>query len=363
MTARAAGRPDSARFRSSAPLHGRLAARGGRRSPAPAAVLLASLLLAAGCGPGSGARAPAPDVPAISPPAVDAGGARRSNAGSTAAAPLPAQPGPRTPQEPAASSGAARFERYLAGPWYRHAGDDGDGPHGTPVDIVHFEPDRRRITFFDGEVQEVYSWDATEPRTAARADLRMRNALVTSVEKTVVAEVAADDELQLRVWGSDSDAESDQDGTYRRLGETARNELVRTGAPRPGMAQLQLSGLYHGGNGETILFEAPRFAWQQRGRRLTGGFAVYSVGQLVIVFKVVSMAGTTSEIRAYALEFREHRGSGRVRRSLILHPATLEITGLAAVGATALHFEQVELVDTAGGEDAEAGAAAAPTDG
>ena len=322
--------------------------------------MLATLLLASGCGPGTGAGAPGLDVPAISSAPAAAGGARRPNAGGGAAAPLPAPPRPRTREELIASSGAAPFERYLAGPWYRQAGHDGEQPHGKAVDIIHFEPDHRRITFFDGEVQEVYSWDASEPRTAARIAVRMHNALVSSVEKTIVAEAAADDELQLQVWGSDSTDESELSGTYRRLGETARNELLRTAAPRPGMAQLQLHGRYHGGNGQTIVFDAPRFTWQQQGRRLTGGFAVYSVGQPVVVFKVVSMAGTTSEIRAYALEFREHRGSERVRRSLILHPATLEITGVAAGGGSALHFEQVELVDTAGGENGEAGAPAAP---
>lgn len=356
-----AEQPDPVQFRSSATVNDHRTRGGGRRRrPAPAA-LLATLLLASGCGPGTGAGAPGLDVRAISSaPAAAAADARRPNAGGGAAEPLPALPRPRTRGDPIASSGSAAFERYLAGPWYRQAAHDGERPHGEPVDIVHFEPDYRRITFFDGEVQEVYSWDASEPRTASRIAVRMHNALVTSVEKTIVAEAAADDEVQLQVWGSDSTDEGEQSGTYRRLGETARSELVRSAAPRPGMARLQLRGRYHGGNGETIVFDAPRFTWQQQGRRWTGGFAVYSVGQLVVVFKIVSMAGTTSEIRAYALEFREHRGSERVRRSLILHPATLEITGVAAGGGTALHFEQVELVDAAGSESGAAGTPATP---
>ena len=327
-------------------------ARRGRRRPAPttAGALLAILLLAAGCGPDTPERQSVERAPAAavaSPQATVAGGERRPQASGAADPTLPERPAPATRQELVESEGAAPFERYLAGPWYRNAGHDGDRPDDERLEIIHFEPEPRRITFFDGEVQEIYSWDESERRTAARLDIRMHNAHVTSVEKTIIAELAADDELELEVRGSGPDDDSDQHGTYRRLGETARGELARTTATQPGMAKLTLSGLYRGSDGQSILFDAPRFTWQQHGRRLIGGFGVYSVGQLVIVFKIVSMAGTTSDIRAYALEFREQRGTERVRRSLILHPATLEITGIAAVGAAALHFEQVELLDPA----------------
>ena len=328
-----------------------------RPSAATAGPLLAILLVAAGCGPGTPERQPAEGTPA---PAGAAVASQPATTAGDADPALPEGPEPGTRQALIASEGATPFERYLAGPWYRHTGhsddeSDDDESAGQHVEIIHFEPEPRRITFFDGEVQEIYAWDTSERRTASRLDIRMHNAHVTSVEKTIVAEVAADDELQLEVRGSDPDDDSDQHGAYRRLGETARGAAARAAVAQPGMAQLNLSGLYRGSDGQSILFDAPRFTWQQNGQRLTGGFAVYSVGQLVIVFKFVSLAGTTSDVRTYALEFREHRGGERVRRSLILHPATLEITGLAAVGATALHFEQVELADAADAGNAEAG--------
>ena len=328
-------------------------------------LLPALLSLAAGCNSGSGTATDAgttrPDDAAnAAGPTVAAGSGGRPHAARATEPPPAERPGPRTLQELLESSGAEPFERFLAGPWHRHPADESDAADGRRVDIVHFEPEQRRITFFDGEVQEIYSWDRSDRRTASLIAIRMHNALVPSVEKTVVAEVAASDELRLRVWSSDSDDESDRNGTYRRLGRAARHELVRTTVPQPGMAQLELNGLYHGSDGEAILFDAPRFTWRQDGRSLTGGFAVYSAGVTVIVFKVVSRAGHTSDIRAYTLEFREHRGAERVRRSLILHPATLEITGLAAVGATALHFEQVEL---SGASDAADVPDAAGTEG
>ena len=331
----------------------------------PALLLLpAFLVLAAGCGPGTqtGPESAAPVADGLAkapPPAAPDGGERRAQAPGTTGPQPAAQPAPRTLQQLVEGNGAESFEQFLAGPWYRHTAQNDDGPEAPPVEIIHFEPDQRSITFFDGEVQEIYSWTGSDLRTASRIALQTHNTLVTSVEKTIIADVTADDELNLQVWSSDSDDESDQNGTYRRLDEAARGELVDAGAPQPGLAQLQLIGLYHGSDGQTILFDAPKFTWQQQERRLTGGFAVYSAGHPVIVFKVVSMAGTTSDVRTYALEFREYRGAERVRRSLVLHPATIEITGLTAVGSAALHFEQVELIDAAdaGSEGSEPGPA------
>ena len=298
---------------------------------------------------------PTVDSPPTAPAVGDVDGERRTHA-PVAAEPRPAAPpAPRTKQELVDGSGTAPFEAFLAGPWYRRREADGGGPVAAPVEILHFEPEQRHITLFDGEVQEIYSWDTSNLRTASRLAIRMHNILVTSVEKTVVVEVVADDELDLTVRSSESGGDSERNGTYMRLGDAARRELARNSAAQPGVSHLELNGLYHGSDGQTILFESPRFTWQQHNRRLTGGFAVYSVGQPVIVFKVVSSAGATSHVSTYALEFREHQGGERVRRSLVLHPATLGISGLTAVGTTALHFEQVELADAAGANGNDAG--------
>lgn len=346
-------------------------ARGARRRlpPAAAAAALAVLLVTA-CGADRPERQPG-DRTAITdgatgaaPPGATADGDRLTDAAVAAVADPPLEPpAPRTRRELVDSNDAAPFERFLAGPWYRRTEPDGDDPRHLPGEIIHFEPGQRHVTLFDGEVQEIYTWNASELWSPARLAIRMHNANVTSVEKTVVVEVIADDELDLTMRSGESDGESDHNGTYRRLGEAARRELVGAGAAQPGLAPLKLSGRYHGSDGQTIDFDAPGFTWQQHDRRLSGGFAVYSAGQPVVVFKVVSAAGATREVRTYAVEFREHRGDKRVRRSLILHPATLGITGLAAAGSNALHFEQVELADAADTDGGDAGTGAAPADG
>ena len=323
------------------------------------------VLCAAGCGgpsdgapPAAAALVPAP-VAETEPRRAsrDAGGAAVAPGASAgiagdrdadrneapASASLPSRPAQALPQ-PDPDGGLQAFERFVAGLWYRLPDIEADSPD-APVEVIQFEPVARRITLFDGEVQEVYAWDDSVRLRSGQFDIRMRNALVTSIEKTMSVEVVADDEARLAIRSSDED--DDDDGVYRRLGETARRKLARTAAAQPGLAPLDLDGRYRGSDGEWIRFDPPRFTWQQSSGRLSGGFAVYSVDRLVIVFKVVAPAGTTREVRAYTLDYREQRGDDRMLRSLVLRPATLEIGGVTAVGATALHFEQVELIDVA----------------
>ena len=108
---------------------------------------------------------------------------------------------------------------------------------------------------------------------------------------------------------------------------------------------MNLSGLYHDSTGQWIDFESPYFAWQSANERLSGTYTAYSLGQLVIVFKVTSKAGVTRELRTYAVDYRERRRGEQLRRSLVLRPARLAIAGVTGVGAEALHFEQLEIVD------------------
>lgn len=333
---------------------------------AAAGTVLAVLLFAAGCGgPPRDGVTPAAVAPRIAPGAEtetrgasrDAGGAAVPPLASTGApgdrnadrtqvrapAPRPSR-ATREGLQQLDAGGVDAFERFVAGPWYRLPEPEAGSP-GGPVQIIHFEPAARRVTLFDGEVQEVYDWDNSERLRSRQFDISMHNALVASIGKTMSIEALADDEARLAMQGSDAD--DDQEGIYRRLGEAARHDLVRPSASQPGVARLDIAGIYRGSDDEWIRFDPPRFTWQQNGRLLSGGFAVYSVDQLVIVFKVLATGGTTRAVRTYTLDYREQQGDDRVRRSLVLRPARLEISGVTSVGATALHFEQVELIDVA----------------
>ena len=255
-----------------------------------------------------------------------------------------------------ASSGTAQFERHLAGPWYRLVQPDPTESLMSRIEIILFEPEQRRITLFDGDVQEIYVWDISHRLLAPRLGIWAHNELVHSIARTINVEVLASDEIRVAMKGDDQDHYAD--GNYRRVDDQVRDTLARSGVIQPGLVELHLTGLYRDNSGQSINFEPPRFTWQAGEERLSGAYAVYSLGQLVIVFKVMSAAGVTREVRTYTADYGEQRRGERLLRSLVLRPATLTITGVTGIGATALHFEQVEILDATAAQDNGAAAAA-----
>lgn len=292
---------------------------------AAAASLLGAALLA-GCTAGGGNGAEATAEPAAAEPAPSA-------PESAAPEELTAEP---------AGQGSAGPERQLAGPWYRLNGR---------LELILFEPEQRRITLFDGDVQEIYLWDAARRLPGSRIEIQVRNELIHSLERTIAVELVSGAEIRVAMEGGDHHF----DGDYRKFDDHARDLLPVSSAARPGLVDLDLAGRYRDGAGQSIEFEPPRFTWRAGERQVSGAYVVYSVGQPVIVFKVTSDAGITRELRTYTVDYREQRRGERLVRSLVLHPARLEITGVTEVGAAALHFERLELLEevTAEDEDAE----------
>ena len=269
------------------------------------------------------------------------------NGAEATAAPAAAEPAPSAPVSaaPGAAGGAVQradeMERQLAGPWYRL---------NERLELILFEPEQRRITLFDGDVQEIYLWDAARRMPGSRIEIQVRNELIHSLERTIAVELVSGAEIRLTMEGGDHHF----DGGYRKFDDHARGLLPVSSAVRPGLVDLDLAGRYRDGAGQSIEFEPPRFTWRAGDRQVSGAYVLYSVGQPVIVFKVTSDAGITRELRTYTVDYREQRRGERLVRSLVLHPARLEITGVTEVGAAALHFERLELLEEVTAEDGDA---------
>ena len=256
-----------------------------------------------------------------------------------------------------ASDGTAEFASHLAGPWYRLVQPDPSDSLTSRMEIIHFEPELEpgRITLYDGDVQEIYVWDVSHRLLAARLGIWVHNELVPSIERTINVEAVTADEIRVIMKGDDDHY---FDGNYRKLADPARTRLADSGLVRPGLVELNLAGRYRDGSGQSIDFEPPHFTWHTAHERVSGTYAAYSLGQLVIVFKVMSMAGVTREVRTYTVDYRERSRGEQLLRSLVLRPARLAITGVTGVGAAALHFEQLETLDAATAQDTSAAAAA-----
>ena len=338
----------------------------GRRTRLRAGAGIALAVLVTGCG-ARGADGSEP------PPAPTASTAREATAPvATGAMALPApDAAPRAPLPPdetltrpaprdslpelLASDGTAEFESHLAGPWYRLVQPDPSDSLLSRMEIIHFEPEQGRITLYDGDVQEIYVWDVSHRLLAARLGIWVHNELVPSIERTINVEAMTADEIRVVMKGDDDHY---FDGNYRKLDDQARTRLADSGLVRPGLVDLNLAGLYRDNTGQSIEFEPPHFTWQTANDRVSGTYTAYSLGQPVLVFKVMSTAGVTRELRTYTVDYQERRSGEQLLRSLVLRPARLAITGVTGVGAAALHFEQLEILDAETAQDPSAAAAA-----
>ena len=317
---------------------------GSRLLRAAAAALLGAALLAgcaAGAGNGDGSTAaPAAAAPARSTPVAVA-----------PAVPVGVLPPGEALQPPAAElrtgQGDGEMEGQLAGPWYRLVPPQPGDALDARLELILFEPEQRRITLFDGDVQEIYLWDAAPRQPGDRIEIRVRNELIHSLERTIEVELVSGTEIRLAIEGGDHHF----DGDYRKFGDRDRGLLAESGEVRPGLVDLDLAGRYRDGAGQSIEFEPHRFTWHTGDRQESGAYAVYSVGQPVIVFKVTSVAGVTRELRTYTVDYREQRRGETILHSLVLHPARLGITGVTETGGAALRFERLELLEEVTADD------------
>ena len=121
----------------------------------------------------------------------------------------------------------------------------------------------------------------------------------------------AADEIRVVMKGDDDHY---FDGNYRKLDDDGRTRLADSGLVRPGLVELNLAGLYRDSTGQEIDFEPPHFTWQSANERVSGTYTAYSVGQLVIVFKVMSTAGVTRDLRTFTADYRERRRGEQMLR-------------------------------------------------
>lgn len=308
-----------------------------------AAGLGAVLLAGCGGGGGNGAELSAPPAAAAVPGNL----------------PAPVTPAAHEASaDPAPDPGSVDLERQLAGPWYRlvpSPPDAAGAARGARLDLILFEPEQGRVTLFGGDVQESYLWDASRPLPGSRAAIRVRNELVHSLERTITVEVMTGAEIRVAMEDDDHPFAGD----YRKFDDRASALLAPASTVQPGLVDLDLAGRYRDAAGQALEFAAPRFVWQNGDRQESGAYAVYTLGRPVIVFKIMSPAGVTRELRTYTVDYREQRRGERLLRSLVLRPARLEITGVTEISAAALHFEQSEMAEEA--TAAQPGAAPTPS--
>ena len=233
------------------------------------------------------------------------------------------------------SGGVVPFEDYLSGAWYRESGT------GSYTVMMYMDPEEREVVFFDGDIQEAFSWGLSHRTTAKRLYTRIINSVIPSIYDNLT--ISAEDWETLELWRT-SEA---WNGTYRRLGSGLQNILRIDSELKPLLSELPLAGVWKSSAGEEIVFDMPRVEWRREddssGR--SGSASLFELdGIRVLEIRFMKRNGAFEETRNWAAAYDEDADESRIIRSLSLTPAILTANGIRLTGDPPLYFEQIEVL-------------------
>ena len=241
----------------------------------------------------------------------------------------------------------ADFEQFLQDPWFKQKQkqEQVPGPSELPEEMIVFDPDNRRIIFFSGNVQEIYTWENSHrTRIPNSIYISGSNKLVPFIEKRISIFVTAPDTIQLQV--SDREFQSsnfDWNGTYNRLGASLQKTVLSEGKDDDSKGEITLEGVYANGEGGSLRFDYPHVTISDPDNTMKGLYTVYSLDSTILEIKVLSEARTVVEQRVYKIE-QEIDGNGLIRiLTLNLTPGTVGVSGFKpAEGKDKLLYQRIE---------------------
>ena len=188
------------------------------------------------------------------------------------------------------------FEAFLAGPWYL-AGTDGK------EEILLFLPEQRLITVYSGDVQEVYTWQASFRSLSNRLLAFGANESIESIVRRFNIEVVSLNTIDVSILGSEQ--WDRYFGRYFKLNEELQQDLLSKDRTPIDTAKITLNGLYQSGAGFEIIFEPPYFTWIEEGRDFSGGFTVIRLDQDVLYLQGMDGNGLPTTTATYIMEYTE----------------------------------------------------------
>ena len=128
-----------------------------------------------------------------------------------------------------------------------------------------------------------------------------------------------------------------------KVGEDLQNRLLQRDLIPVQPVNLPLTGIYRNSNGDALHFMKPRFTWTMPDRVVSGGYAIFSVGSVIVVFKEISDQGIAREHQTFLLDYSEESQGDRTIRTIVLAPASLDLLGVQQITESTLRFQQVEI--------------------
>jgi len=225
------------------------------------------------------------------------------------------------------------YESFLRGAWYRETGN------GSFMDMLYFDPDTREILFYNGSIEEVFTWGVSHRTTAKRLYTRVSNAIIPSIFDTVSVSAESYDRIEL--WR----AATNWNGVYRRLSPALQLILDSESALDPILSTIKLTGVWQSSDGSTLVFDLPGIRWTEDSKTRLGTASLFSLdGKMVLQIQYMKKNGALEETANWIVDYEEDKDPTRIIRSLSLMPAILRVDQIRQSGSAMKRFEQIEVL-------------------
>ncbi len=246
------------------------------------------------------------------------------------------------------SKGEDAYEDYLDGPWLK-VNIEGSSTEISKQDIITFDKEERRITFYSVTIQEPYIWESSHrTRIVNSMYINVSNENVPFIGKQISLFLESLDNIHIRISDNDFKKRSNPwDGAYVRLKQNLVQQAQhRKESPQTVMRASDLAGFYTSDTGMELTFEFPRFVLQDSSGIREGGYALYTLNDLYILeLVVIDTTGLAQDTLTYGVDYTTQSGDTTINHILTLTPGLLGVYGFKPREEDTIRFEQIEIIE------------------
>lgn len=235
------------------------------------------------------------------------------------------------------------YEDFLDGLWFKTEVEEEKG-----MEIISFDREKRRITFFENDVQEVYFWKSShKTRIPNSFYLSGQNESVPFIEKVISIHVSSLDSI--RVFVQDNDFKKSNfswDGSYSKLPDDFVHSLVDPPSTKKKITGSDLYGTFTGDEQNEITFNFPYFHSRKGNEIKQGGYSIYTVDDVTILeLKFFKENGLVDYSERYRIIYEREINDDTILHHCILIPGKITVKGFTSFDEPDIRLEQVEIVE------------------
>jgi len=248
-------------------------------------------------------------------------------------------------------SGSESFEDFLHGPWLFTRSGQEFSPGGAQS-LIDFNTSDRTISFYSGDIQEIYTWTSSHRFLANSLAVRGENEIVPFIHIYISVYVQDLDHIRLIIYDIDShngqrSTNTIWTGIYQKIGESLKKSFLPSSlADQDAQSGLPLlTGLYRSDEGNEIFFDTPVFTLNRQEDSIRGGFSIYNMGSDILELKILNTHGIPVDRMCFSFDYYEENKGNEIIRRLFLLPGKIGIHGFRPSTKQPIRYEQIEYLE------------------